>query len=534
MQASYIPYQQTNQFSKLMGDYVNQNKKLAPFYNAFPSIESLQQQANLKKNDFSKTNRATLHNELSLQYASISHTSETLKNLNLLKKDNSVTITTGHQLCLMTGPLYFIYKIITAVKLCQELNDKNDGNHYLPVYWMATEDHDFEEIQSFLFEGKKIQWDRPSGQAVGRMDLGGLDAVFDLFETHLGTSKNAVALKALIEKSYRNASTLAEATRRLVHELFGEYGVLIVDGDSCVLKKIFIPAIKADLLNQNCFDQVNGQTKKMQSDYDHLYKPQVNPREINMFYLDKSGRYRIVKEGTKYRLEGYDRQFSEAAILKELEQYPERFSPNVMLRPLYQEIILPNICYIGGGGELAYWLELKSFFESQKTPFPILFLRNSALLIEKKLTKKREQLAISNKDLFLDRNTLINKKIRQISNIDLDLSSFKKQLEEQFNYLEGLIKKTDASFEGSVRAQKAKQFKGIEKLEKRLLKAQKKKLKDQVIRMTELHRVLFPKNGLQERQLNFAYFYLALGQDFISMLVENFHPLSFEFTIIEY
>ena len=283
MQASYIPYQQTNQFSKLMGDYVNQNKKLAPFYNAFPSIESLQQQANLKKNDFSKTNRATLHNELSLQYASISHTSETLKNLNLLKKDNSVTITTGHQLCLMTGPLYFIYKIITAVKLCQELNDKNDGNHYLPVYWMATEDHDFEEIQSFLFEGKKIQWDRPSGQAVGRMDLGGLDAVFDLFETHLGTSKNAVALKALIEKSYRNASTLAEATRRLVHELFGEYGVLIVDGDSCVLKKIFIPAIKADLLNQNCFDQVNGQTKKMQSDYDHLYKPQVNPREINMF-----------------------------------------------------------------------------------------------------------------------------------------------------------------------------------------------------------------------------------------------------------
>jgi uncharacterized protein YllA (UPF0747 family) len=216
-----------------------------------------------------------------------------------------------------------------------------------------------------------------------------------------------------------------------------------------------------------------------------------------------------------------------------VDKSPEKFSPNVLLRPLYQEVILPNIAYIGGGGELAYWLELKSFFDAQKVPFPLLILRNAALVISEKNIRKINKFKLELKDLFLKRNALINKKVRQVSNIDLDLSPFKKLLESQFEALNLLIQETDASFEGAVKAQKSKQLKGIDHLEYRLLKAQKMKLKDQVERLVLLHEQLFPSGQLQERVENFSSFYLEQGDNFIEFLLETFDPLSAEFTIVE-
>lgn len=163
---------------------------------------------------------------------------------------------------------------------------------------------------------------------------------------------------------------------------------------------------------------------------------------------------------------------------EELEQYPERFSPNVILRPLYQEVVLPNLCYIGGGGEIAYWLELKSFFEASQVPFPILLLRNSALLIPQKVKEKLNRMEITNKQLFLKRDAFINRKVREISNIDIDFSPQRKALQEQFEYLYSLAEQTDLSFMSAVKAQEVKQLKGLNALEKRLLKAQKRKLAD--------------------------------------------------------
>jgi uncharacterized protein YllA (UPF0747 family) len=196
-------------------------------------------------------------------------------------------------------------------------------------------------------------------------------------------------------------------------------------------------------------------------------------------------------------------------------------------------VILPNIAYIGGGGEIAYWLELKSYFEYHNIPFPLLILRNSALLINPKNARKVEQLDLTLKDLFLNRNSLINKKVRQISNIDLDLNPFKKILATQFDALGALVDQTDRSFEGAVKAQKVKQFKGIEHLEKRLLKAQKVKLKDQVERLVILHEQIFPGGNLQERVDNFSDYYIDHGSDVFDFLMETFQPLSKEFSIIE-
>ena len=208
-------------------------------------------------------------------------------------------------------------------------------------------------------------------------------------------------------------------------------------------------------------------------------------------------------------------------MIKEIKSHPERFSPNALFRPIYQELILPNLVTVGGGSELAYWLQLSAVFSSFDLPMPMLKLRSSVLLISDKQQQKIDKLDISIADLFLPTNELINHRVRQISNIDIDLREFKAHLDQQFGALYALAKQTDASFLGAVEAQEKKQKKGIDRLEKRLLKAQRIKLTDHVRRMTELQQQLFPMGDLQERRVNFAEFVLQYGDDFIPFLIRH-------------
>jgi len=535
MQHTAIPFAKTGRFSALMCDYLAQQSSLQPFYGRFPTLDNFEKQAKEKSQSFTSDKRAVLVESLQKQYNNLTLFPAVQKGIDLLKKDNTMTITTGHQLCLMTGPLFFIYKIITVIKAAQELNKKYSDYNFVPVYWMATEDHDFEEIQSFLFEGKKIQWNsKQAGRAVGTIALDDLQPVLDLFEQHLGHKPGAALLKEWIAVSYRKAHDLATATRTFVQFLFADYPLVILDGNDSALKKIFVPTMQRELEEQQCYETVLAQTQRLQKAYHQNFVPQVNPREINLFYLTENGRHRIKKNADQFLFEGLEASKTAETLIAELNKHPERFSPNVLLRPLYQETILPNVAYVGGGGELAYWFQLKSFFESEQTPFPILLLRNSALLMASKSAQKVARLQLSSEDLFLSRNELINKKIRQISNIDLDLSFLKKQLQSQFDHLEALVATTDASFEGAVQAQKAKQFKGIEALEKRLLSAQKRKLADHVKRMATLHESLFPNDGLQERQANFTSFFVDYGPELVADLMEILDPFALEFSLIKY
>jgi uncharacterized protein YllA (UPF0747 family) len=204
------------------------------------------------------------------------------------------------------------------------------------------------------------------------------------------------------------------------------------------------------------------------------------------------------------------------------------------MRPVYQETILPNLCYVGGGGELAYWLQLKAYFKAINTPFPIVLLRNSALLISEKQSLKAKKLQVTLEDLFNKQTLLIDKKIKEISDIEIDFTIQKEFLQQQFNALKEIAKQTDVSFVGAVNAQEAKQLKGLNVLEKRLLKAQKRKLSDQVNRLSTLQDELFPKQHLEERTRNFSEYYLELGTNLIPMLFNALDPLNFNFCVIEY
>lgn len=533
MPNTHIPYRSTQYFSTLICDLLDNHPDLKSFYGHRPSIENFKFQMEAKSSHFSEHHRAVLSNVLLEDYNKMEvHEGPSVAHIKLLSQKNTFTITTGHQLNLLTGPLYFLYKIISVINLCKKLKENYPKANFVPVFWMASEDHDFEEISYFNHKGRKYKWNRTSEGAVGQMNTNGLDAVFAHYFSQLGSNKSAKELRSWIENAYTSSANLSEATRNFVHNLFGEQGLVIVDGDNAKLKALFSPNIKRELTTQSTFKHVNATTAALQSEYNASYAPQVNPRKINLFYLSPGSRERIDVKGEHYFLVDQKQKRSKKEMLTELDKYPERFSPNALLRPLYQEVILPNLCYIGGGGELAYWLQLKSVFSDHNVPFPIILLRNSAVLVPQKEQKKIVNLNVDPVDLFLNKNSLINKKVRLISNIDMDLSGFKSQLEVQFKHLEELVKHTDASFAGAVEAQKKKQFKGIVQLEKRLLRAQKRKLSDHVKRLAALHNQLFPSGSLQERNLNFSEFYVEYGEQLIPQIQQALDPLRQEFTWI--
>ena len=531
MEIDCIDFRKTGYFSELICDYLDKKKELKPFYNRTPELHNFKAQIEEKAANFPLHNREILAKAIENQYKSISASENTLSNIDSLKKKTSFTVVTGHQLNLFTGPLYFLYKIISTITLTEKLKETHPEYNFVPVYWMATEDHDFDEINYFNFEGKKIQWSTVASGGVGRLSTDGLESVFKVIHNEFGETDNGIYLKSLFKKAYLEHKNLAAATRFLANELFGEYGLVIVDGDDKDLKQLLVPYIKKDIIEQIPHKIVSASISEL-SVISDAYKIQVNPREINYFYLKDNLRERIIEKEGRYYVNDTKIEFTVKELETELENYPERFSPNVIARPLYQEVILPNLCYIGGGGELAYWLELRAYFEALDITFPMLLLRNSALMMTNKQVSKVGKLDLSMTDLFLPQNQLINKKIRKISNIDIDFSIQKKHLEEQFIHLYELAKQTDKSFLGAVKAQEIKQKKGLNTLEKRLLKAQKKKLKGQVLRLSEIQNALFPNQSLQERQLNFSELYLEYGNKLIPFLMEALHPLKSEFLVL--
>jgi len=393
---------------------------------------------------------------------------------------------------------------------------------------MATEDHDFDEINYFNINGKKIHWNKDAKGAVGELTTKGLEEVSSLLSLELGNSDNAKYLENLFEKAYLKHSNLADATRFLVNELFKDYGLVILDANRKELKKLFSPYVKEELLKETSYNAVI-KTNELLFEHGNI---QVNPRDINLFYLKENLRERIIKKDDLFIINDTDITFTKEEILNELENYPERFSPNVIMRPLYQEVILPNLCYIGGGGELAYWLQLKQYFKEADVTFPILLLRNSVLIQTEKQSKKLQRLNVTTEDLFLKRDAFINKKVREISNIDIDFTPQKKHLQEQFKKLYELAELTDKSFLGAVKAQERKQIKGLEHLEKRLLKAQKRKLTDEISRMTKIQNELFPNQSLQERNTNFSELYLQFGELLVKQLIEKSNPLEMDFKVL--
>jgi len=530
MPNKHITYKDTNYFSSLFCDYIDNSQNIRNLYNNRPNFEGFKNQIISKKASFKIENRLVLKNILKKQYANINISKDLEETIDLIENINTFTVTTGHQLSLFTGPLYFLYKIISTINLSEELKLKYPDFNFIPIYWMASEDHDFEEIRSFNFNTKNITWNSDQKGEVGKFSTYNLKSTLDIFSKLLPKNINSEKIINLFKDSYLKSNNLSEATRKLVHQIFKDYSLIVLDPNEKELKKIFSSTIINELTNKLIFDNSKDCIKSLK---ENNYKVQVNPREINLFYLSNNYRNRIVRTHNGYTTDDKLFSWTESEIINEVNINPENFSPNVLLRPLYQESILPNLCYIGGGAEISYWLELKNCFDSIKLDFPILLNRNSVLLVRKKQIEKLHKINTTVEDLFLSQDKLLSEKVKSFADKKFDFKTQINFLEEQFKTLRDLSKLTDISFVGAVNAQEKKQVNGLKNLEKRLLKANKIKHKSFLDRIILVQDDLFPNFSLQERSVNFTEFYCQFGDDFIKILKENIDPLNNKFTIIE-
>jgi bacillithiol biosynthesis cysteine-adding enzyme BshC len=526
MKAKYISYQDTHSFSKLVLDYVDDDSFLKPFYSFRPDMDGLKKA--IDSRNF-KGNRTELVEVLTQQYQNVKTNRSVNHNVKLLANENTFTVTTGHQLNLFTGPLYFIYKIVTTITLALELKLAFPDQNFVPIYWMATEDHDFEEINHVSVDEKNISWIEQTNGATGRLSTKTVAAAVMAYKGYLGISKNGRKLAKLVENAYLENENLADATRVLVNSLFERYGLVIINADDARLKKQFSEIIAEDIINQHSAKL----TEKTSEALTHKgYKTQVNGREINFFYLKDNLRERIIEKDDHYLVNHTDINFSKEQLLAEIKSHPEHFSPNVIMRPLYQEVILPNIAYIGGGAEVSYWMQLKANFDFYKVDFPVLLLRNSALVIDKRSAENLKKLGFKLEDAFLSTAELQKIWVKNNSNADLSLTNELNSIRLLFDQIKTNAGKIDKTLTLSADAAKTKTNHLLSNLEKKLYRAEKRKHEVSLKQIENVKNRLFPTGVLQERVLNIAPMYVNYGEDFLSTLIENFQPLGGDFTLI--
>lgn len=519
-----IPLTATNYLNKLVSDYLKEDAFFNELISNKPTLDGFQKQLKLKA-DFPAAHRKVLVDVLSEQYKNQEISDATHTNIQLLNKENTYTITTGHQLNLASGPLYVIYKILSAINLTEELKIAFKDYYFVPVFWMATEDHDFEEINHFHIGDESFRWESNQTGAVGEFTLDGIQTILDELHKKFKYSSEVSSFIEVLEKAYAQPN-LSKANRYLINELLGTYGLVILDANHPKLKSLFKKQIHSEFKNQSGFKNVTQTNEYLKKNYNGL----VNPREFNLFYKKDSIRERIIFKNQHFEVLNSSIRFKVDELLNELEQHPEYFSPNVLMRPLYQEVILPNLAYIGGGGEIAYWLELKRYFDAEHVVFPILMVRNSLLVLDEKQSEKVARLGMNAYDLVLPQDNVIKNLIKKQSLSKFDFSEQKQFLEQQFKKLAELVAQTDYSFKGAVDAQRAKQLKGLEKLEKRWLKAELKCNQDLVKRLQDFLESINKNKVPQERYQN--YVSLLLSGFSIAKLKEVIKPLKSVLTVL--
>lgn len=526
MESDCIEYKDIDFLPPLMSDYLNQPTKLSSYYNHESNLEGFRKA--IRERSFTDQKRKILVDVLKSQYKNLSKKEKQETQFGLLLAPTTFTVTTGHQLCLATGPLYFIYKILSVVKLAKQLKQQFPANDFVPVYWMATEDHDFLEINHFHTTKKKYEWKGRNDVAVGWKQPKINDLIQQL-KGEIDPSESGKKWLELLSEAYAQ-NNLAEATRFLVHNLLGKYGVVIVDGDDRRLKEIFSPFMLQELNNGTTELEVNKTVANLNLEN---YKEQVTPRDINLFYLGKTERSRITRDGNGYSLADDSRKWSHAEIKSELEQHPERFSPNVLMRPIFQETILPNLAYIGGAGELNYWFQLKSSFMAFNVDFPILMLRNSAFIVSKNDNKRMKKLGLKWKDLFSTIPALENLIIELHGNPQLNLDTFRSKIDGIYDELKELAKNVDTTLEPSSEVSRTRSQKALNRLEKKLIRGEKLNLASQMDMLHTVRDTVFPNGNFQERYLNLSSFYPDFGDQLFELLLDKFNPLAPNILVLE-
>ena len=515
MQKETFSFQETNLFGKLFSDFIEDKSDLSPFGTS--KVDDL----NLEDFNISDEVRDDLVSVIEEQAGLVELSSKSVYNLNQLKDKNTYTVVTGHQLNVAGGPLFFTYKILATIRACQELANKYPEANFVPVYWAATEDHDYEEINHFFLFGKKIEWEESfKNVPVGDISL----KDFDTFVQQWGEIPNDV------KSCYTSSKTLKEAHLKLVYHLFGKYGILVLDANDEKLKQHFLPYAVKEIETRFVSENVKQTNLALEG---LGYKAQVNPRDCNLFHLEDGKRYRVDIEGEEVTFVGSDKTLGKEEYLNTIKKGANSLSPNVLMRPVYQQIILPNVAYIGGPGELAYWLQLKAMFQSVNVSFPVLVPRFFGMYVPSFIQKKMDKAEFTTDDLFKD----IEQIKKEILGSDVEGQELLVQLETQFeSYKSGVLTSLEKELNLSLKSFAESAMTRMNKENQNILKRVKKELEGRnsvkIDRFKSVKEYLFQDGVPQERRES-VFTYLINNPDFIDQVYQSIDPFDYRFNVLK-
>lgn len=471
----FTPITQTPYVTKLAKDYLL-GKAIGIDNPLVHSYEEIAEKA--KSKEFNLTNRALLVNALLEQYkkdgVELNEDSRVYQNIKSLNESDTFTFTTGQQIHIFLGPLFFIYKIESLLRHVKNFNKENNEFKAVPVFWMASEDHDLDEINYVKLYGETFTWEVESGNAVGRINCKGLPEIINRIEERADKTEENKNLFNLLRRHYLSSKSLAAATRSLLHELFEEEGLIILNPDDKVLKQSFSGVVKNEIEEKVLFKTYNIQNKSLKK---HGYEPRVNAQEINYFWLENDKRIKLkINENEIFKGDS-----NEQLTLDQIVQNIEKLSPNVISRPIYQETILPNLVYIGGSAEVEYWLPLQVTFNKLGIQYPALMQRDSVINITRKNSEAIEKSGFNWVQLFESEKTLAENFNKTAELNNSEISKKIDSLSSQFEHLGQDLKNKEIN-SGHI-------FKEIHEVQKGLLKLSNL-IKDEELKLKKSNPVL--------------------------------------------
>ncbi|HEY0261891.1 MAG TPA: bacillithiol biosynthesis cysteine-adding enzyme BshC, partial [Chitinophagales bacterium] len=405
--------------------------------------------------------------------------------------------------------------------------------NFVPVFWLGSEDHDKDELCHTFVDETKIDWQTEQTGTVGRFALDGLREKIEELKslTHVDTSTSSVPeLLNVLENALSQNIKFAELTQYLATELFKDFGLVVLNPDNADLKRLYAPIIEDEILSGRARIKLFQNLQWLEENY----SVQAQPRDINFFYLTDNSRERIVRTDEGFTTANNAHSFTEEELKNELREHPERFSPNVFFRPLYQEFILPNLAFIGGGGELSYWLELKPLFDYHNIPFPMLIHRSMGAILKQNNYEKAEKLKLNIRDFFAEKQVLIKQWITENTQHDISIEEEKKKLDELYETLLQKAIAIDKTLENSVKAEQQKAINTLENLQVKITKAEKRTQETSLNQIESIYKKLFPNGTLQERSENVLALAFRLSKEELNELILAQNPFDKTFRFFSY
>lgn len=540
----FINFKEIPGNTKLFLDYIYNFDKVQRFY----KYDFRNKEQFIDKFSRMSESPKEFRNELSTiilnQYEKLNASSKTLKNISLLKNKETLAVVTGQQLGILGGPLYTFYKIITAIKLCSHLSERHDNYHFVPVFWLEGDDHDFDEVRSInmlndnndliklSYNDETTEEDQNRG-SVGYLKLKeSINQFMKDFENQLRNSEFKTPLLENLKGIYKEEKTFKECFRQLLFWLFDQYGLIIFDPQDVKVKELLKPVFKKEISD---FRNHTEKVVKISANLEELYHAQVKIRPINLFYNYDEGRYVIEPVENDFRLKGKRKKFLYEELNNLIDSEPEKFSPNVLLRPICQDFLFPTAFYIGGPSEVAYFAQILPLYEFYNIDPAIVYPRSSVTILEKALKSILEKYEMRITDFFTDPNKLKNQIINSISENNLE-EIFRESINQinlTFDNLKEKLFEIDKTMTDVTSKYHIKVLAYIAELNTKAVEAQKKRYEITLRQIDKASANLFPNMNLQERELGFFQYANKYGVEVLKKIFEELAINKFEHQVIE-